>query len=132
MDSREWQEYSQLVDLYKFYLGLIVKANIFAFGITGAIITLLFRETSSELAKYGLVVPFILCVVMGIIFWMSSEPARELEESISRLEGKTRLNVERPLHAYLLRHATWIFTAVYFLMAIGLVGLFILVTTNET
>ena len=126
MESQLWDEYSQLVDLYKFYLGLILQANIFAFGIIGAIITLLCGDASSYLTKYGLVVPFFLCVALATIFLRSKTPARELEEAISKLG--TELKTKLPPHTYLLRHAILLFGVVHILIAAGLIALFAIIS----
>jgi hypothetical protein len=60
MDEPEllWKQYQQNVDLYKFYLDLLIKFNVFYYAVTGAIISFVLAH-STAFFIYG-------AVLMGI------------------------------------------------------------------
>jgi len=63
-----WRQYSQHTDLYKFYLSLVLKANIFYYAITGAILSYYFTNIEKGPIKYSLLLPIILSISLGMIF----------------------------------------------------------------
>ena len=63
-----WKQYSLQVDLYKFYLDLVVKVNIFYYAITGSILTYYFSQPTSTVVRYALVLPIVFSLALGLIF----------------------------------------------------------------
>ncbi|NDJ19986.1 hypothetical protein [Myxacorys almedinensis] len=60
-----WKEFEKSIDLYKFYLDMVLKdmvlkASIFIFGITSAIILYYFSNINKPLIKLSFVLPLIM------------------------------------------------------------------------
>ncbi len=62
MDDREsaWRELDKDVDLYKFYLDLLLKAGAFVLGITGALTSYYFAHEKDVLIVYSLLLPVVV------------------------------------------------------------------------
>jgi hypothetical protein len=71
-DDLLWKQYCLHVDLYKFYLEIAVKVNVFYYAITGGILSFYFGNPQEQLAKYALVLPAIMSAALGILFLVGS------------------------------------------------------------
>ena len=76
-----WEEYKLYAEFYKFFMDFGLKANVFFYGITGAILTILYNQTGSQdgagsvgsrlpppVLKVLLMTPFIIGIVLGGAF----------------------------------------------------------------
>ena len=63
-----WRQYQQHTELFNFYMNIALKANIYAYGITGAIVSYYLSHTNIDLIRYSLLLPAILCFSIGIVF----------------------------------------------------------------
>jgi hypothetical protein len=63
-----WKQYAQNVDLYKFYLDLTVKINVYYYGVTGAILAYYFQHSSDRLSRFALLLPTIFSLTISGIF----------------------------------------------------------------
>ncbi len=83
MDDKEilWNQYKLNVDLYRSYLELVVKINVFYYGITGAILSFYFAHPQEALLKYALLLPLVMSVALGVFFligaWLARVPRLE-------------------------------------------------------
>ena len=70
MEEQEklWKQYDKHVDLYKFYMDLVVKVNVFHFAISGAIASFYFANRSDENIKWALLLPALLSICLFIFF----------------------------------------------------------------
>jgi len=70
MNDREllWRQYSQNVDLYRFYMELVIKLNVFYYAVTGAILSYYFSHTSMESVHLSLVLPLVMSVAFAGFF----------------------------------------------------------------
>tara|TARA_R110000868_G_scaffold411279_1_gene702651 strand:+ start:885 stop:1268 length:384 start_codon:yes stop_codon:yes gene_type:complete len=70
MDATEllWKQYSQNVELYKFYMDLTIKLNTFYYAITGAIFSFYFANTSNPDIKYAVILPLIMSIGFLLFF----------------------------------------------------------------
>ena len=89
MDDREllWRQYQLNVDLYKGYLDLIVKINVFYYAITGAILSFYFAN-QNDLTKLSLLLPLLMSVTLGVFFivgasWRASHGRKHSESEMS-------------------------------------------------
>ena len=64
-----WKQFSLYVDLYKFYMDITMKVNLFYYGITGAILSFYFAHPSTHLIKYSLFLPILMSTVFSAIFF---------------------------------------------------------------
>lgn len=71
MDDRQllWNRYEMHIDLYKKYLDVVLKANFFYYGITGAILSFYFSQNGNAgLIEYSLIMPILFGVGFVVIF----------------------------------------------------------------
>lgn len=70
MNDREllWKQYSQNVDLYRFYMELVIKINVFYYAVTGAILSYYFSHTTMESVHLSLVLPLVMSVAFAGFF----------------------------------------------------------------
>ena len=67
------KQYQTHVDLYKHYLELSLKVNIFYYAVTGAILSFYFAKAhDNDIIRYSLLLPFLMSVLFAIIFIYSS------------------------------------------------------------
>lgn len=52
-----WKQLDQYIDLYKFYWGLVIKLNVFALGVAGAISSYVLGNQDADLIQYALLIP---------------------------------------------------------------------------
>jgi hypothetical protein len=125
MDEKEqiWREIDKDIDLYKFYLELVIKSAIFVFGITGGITSYYFAHENKPLIQYSLILPvimntgFFLICVFSIKF---SEALREDHYVVCEKVGVTA-----PYEMSPLSNVLRIFSTMYGLCALGMLTLFI-------
>ncbi len=86
-----FDEFRVLIELYKFYLDIVLKSVTFVLGIVGAVLAYLLKEAKTHLSTYGLFVPSILCLGMGGAFLLSLKKAKELSVAIDDLYYKLDL-----------------------------------------
>ena len=85
-----WRQYNLHTDLYKFYLKLGLKANIYYYGITGAIVTYYLMHKNNDYIRYSLLLPVILWFLLILIFVygaiMMKYPRKEIFDIRDELE----------------------------------------------
>ena len=88
-----FEEYSNLTDLYKFYLDIVLRSVIFVLGIVGAVLAYLLKESKSHLTAFGLFIPSALCMGVGILFIAGLQKAKELSSAVTDLGSKLNLTL---------------------------------------
>ena len=70
MDDKEllWRQYSCHIDLYKYYLDMVIKLNAFYYAITGGILTFYFSHTTLPNLRFALVLPIAMSLGFGGLF----------------------------------------------------------------
>lgn len=63
-----WKQYEKHIDLYKFYMELVVKINAFHFAISGAIASFYFANQSNVSMKWALLLPALLSLCLFVFF----------------------------------------------------------------
>jgi len=113
----------QDVDLYKFYLDISVKAALFVFGISGALVSYFFSSNAKDVVVYALVFPLILNVGFFVLFHASIKASSEMrdvhKQTSKALEGVEAYDME-PLPS-----VCRILSYMYLLAAAGLAALLI-------
>src|SRR5438046_634290 len=64
-----WRQYSLHVDLYKFYLDLAIKINVFYYAVTGAILAYYFQNPANHLSWVALLLPIAFSLAIGGVFF---------------------------------------------------------------
>ncbi|HKP71631.1 MAG TPA: hypothetical protein VJT82_01755 [Pyrinomonadaceae bacterium] len=96
-------DYKMLIDLYKFYLEIIVKVNVFFFAVAGTILTVVSRATDAgqgtevsartlitPVKKIFLVTPFLMSIIMLAGFGVATYMWWELARYINRRAKQDR------------------------------------------
>src|SRR4051812_44419838 len=68
-----WKQYALHVDLYKFYLALVVKVNVYYYAVTGAILTYYFQNPTNTLSRYALLLPIAFSLAISAIFFYGAQ-----------------------------------------------------------
>jgi hypothetical protein len=63
-----WKQYELQVELYKKYLELVLKFNIFYYAATGALISYYFSKSDIALMKYALLLPVLMSFGFAALF----------------------------------------------------------------
>lgn len=67
-----WKQYEKHLDLYKFYLELVVKVNTFHFAISGALISFYVANQSISTLKWSLILPAMLSLCLVIVYFLGA------------------------------------------------------------
>ncbi|MEM6190477.1 hypothetical protein [Shewanella scandinavica] len=70
MDKFEilWKQYETHINLYKFYLEIIIKVNIFHFAISGAIFSFYFANRAMSGMVWSLALPALISISLALLF----------------------------------------------------------------
>lgn len=90
-DELLWKQYSLHVDLYKFYLELVVKVNVFYYAITGGILSFYFSHPDEQLAKYALALPTIMSATLGVLFLVGASMIRTTRSEVFNIRDLLKL-----------------------------------------
>jgi hypothetical protein len=122
MDNREllWRQYQLNIDLYKGYLDLIVKINVFYYAITGAILSYYFAN-QNNLTKLSLLLPLLMSLALGMFFLIGAWLARVPREETFQIRDALGLMAAPELGILIL--LLGIFALLMFLVAGGLIWL---------
>lgn len=69
-DEKSIEELKTWIDLYKFYLDLALKSNIFFYGVAGTVASLIYSDTTnlgSSNVDYVLFIPAILGIMISVL-----------------------------------------------------------------
>lgn len=86
-----WKQYQLHVDLYKHYLELVLKFNVFYYAATGAILSFFFSKTGVGLIKYSLLFPIMMSVAFGILFIYGAFTLRITRQDVFDIRDKLGL-----------------------------------------
>ncbi len=87
-----WKQYALHVDLYKHYLDLVLKFNIFYYASTGAILSFYFSKTDVGLIKFSLLFPIMASVCFGVLFLYGANALRVTRQEMFDIRDKLDLD----------------------------------------
>ena len=118
-----WRQVDKDIELYKFYLEILIKAAMVIFAITGGITSYCLAHDDSPLMAYSLLLPIILNTSFSLICFMGLAPAKFMVQGhIDICENNDALI---PYDFTPLIHVLYLFISMYTMVAIGLFILFI-------
>lgn len=122
MDDREllWRQYQLNIELYKGYLDLAVKINVFYYAITGAILSFYFTN-QNDLTKFSLVLPLVMSVALGVFFVIGAVLARVPRQETFKIRDALSLKAAPEIGVLIL--LLFIFAVLLFVVAGGLAWL---------
>jgi hypothetical protein len=107
-----WKEYKIYIDLYKFYLNFGLKANVFFYAVTAAILTIIYspvrlqegqiKNLPPPVIEILLIIPFIISVVLAGAFFIGAILWAILACQIRKRVKKDEINVIAPPYLQLL------------------------------
>ena len=117
-----WKQYQLHVDLYKHYLELTLKFNVFHYAVTGAILSFYFSKSDVSILRYSLLFPMVMSCGFGIFFLYASSLVESVRRDIFAIRDALGLYSapEVKVLTILLRLSATLFLIV----ALSLVGLF--------
>jgi hypothetical protein len=86
-----WKQYALNVDLYKFYLDLVVKVNAYYYAVTGAILTYYFQHPSNTLSRYALLLPIAFSLAISMIFFYGGQLMGVVREELFAIRDQLEL-----------------------------------------
>lgn len=117
-----WDQYRHLVDLFRFYLDLIIKANIFYSAVAGGIISYVLSHMGpgeGSYIRFTLYIPILISVGFSLLSFIGFFQSVELHRSIQSI-GKN-LKLRQVTHSTLLPWVTMIIFMFHFFLAITLI-----------
>ena len=107
------------IDLYKFYVDLLIKSGSFFFAVNGGIATYFFTHAAnSNFVKYSLILPLIVNVALILICLVNIGPARAMKRDFEKSCKKADFNA--PYSMSLLVQLLWMFMICYAFIESGL------------
>jgi hypothetical protein len=116
-----WRQYSLHIDLYKFYLELALKANLFFYGITGAIVSFYFANAHDNLIKYALLLPVVMSLAFAGLFFYGSTLLRYVREDIFSISDALGLRTAPDVQV--LTVILRVFSIIFTIIAVALIVL---------
>ncbi len=120
MDSSEllWRQYQQNVDLYKFYMDLTVKFNVFFYAVTGAIVSFaLAQHSGNELIRFSLLLPLVMSLCFAGFFVYGGVLMRVLRRETFAIRDALKLKAAPDVGV--LSVLLYLFAFVFLIIAIG-------------
>ena len=120
MDAQEllWRQYQQNVDLYKFYMDLTVKFNVFFYAVTGAIVSfVLAQHNGNDLIRFSLLLPLVMSLCFAGFFVYGGVLMRVLKRETFAIRDALRLQAAPDVGV--LSVLLYLFSFVFLLIAIG-------------
>lgn len=124
MDPQEllWRQYQQNIDLYRFYMDLTVKFNVFFYAVTGAIVSYsLAQHDSNALIKYALALPLVMSLCFAAFFVYGGVLMRILKKETFAIRDALRLQAAPDVGV--LSVLLYLFAFIFLMIAIGCVTL---------
>lgn len=117
-----WKQYALHVELYKFYLDLVVKVTVFYYAVTGAILTYYFQHAIDRVARFALLLPFVFSLAIGGIFFYGAIIQRVTRDELFSIRDKLSLDTAPEIGV--LSVFLWAFGSIMILTGITLVIFF--------
>ncbi len=110
-----WKQYSLHIELYKFYLEIVIKLNLFYYAITGPMLSFYFSRSNESLLKYSLILPVAMSIALGIFFIYGIRRLKVVRQDVFNLRDQLSLSVAPDLNV--LSYLLLIFSILFFLVA---------------
>jgi hypothetical protein len=93
-----WKQYELHIDLYKNYLELVLKFNVFYYAGTGAILSFFFSKTDVSLIKFSLLFPVMMSLAFGFVFLYGAKALRITRQDVFDIRDKLGLETAPELN----------------------------------
>lgn len=113
-----WKQYQLQVDLYKGYLELLLKFNVFYYAATGAIVSYYFSKPDIPWMKFSLWFPILMSIGFAILFIYAASQTHVVRQELFDIRDKLGLDTApeyKVLYMFL-----WISSVLMLITALGL------------
>ncbi|MFA4844255.1 MAG: hypothetical protein WC632_04805 [Candidatus Margulisiibacteriota bacterium] len=95
MDKTEilWKQYSQNVDLFKFYMKLVLELNVFYYAVTGAIFSFYFANHKITNIQYSLMLPLFMSLAFAGFFFYGAHLMKCIRQEVFDIRDNLGLKV---------------------------------------
>lgn len=121
-----WRQYELHVTLYKEYLDLLLKFNVFFYAVTGAIVSYFLSKPDSPFLKYSLGLPVLMGLFFCGFFLYGANRSKISREEVRSLASALGFNVMPEYRV--LTFALRICAALFLVIALGLLAVMLLAT----
>jgi hypothetical protein len=87
-----WKQYELQVGLYKEYLNLLLKFNVFYYAATGALISYYFSKSGMPWMKYSLAFPILMSGGFAYLFFYSASQTHVVRHELFEIRDKLGLS----------------------------------------
>lgn len=87
-----WKQYELHVELYKFYMELTLKMNLFFYLITGGILTFYFANGDRPFLRFSLLFPVVLAVTLGAISFYGAQLMAYIRAEVFEIRDELSLS----------------------------------------
>jgi hypothetical protein len=101
MNEKElaWKRYSMNIDIYQNFFDIVIKVNLFYYGITGALLSFYYTNISTNAdLKYSLLFPALFSFALILLFsyglWALNKTKEDIEECRKILEMNRFVSVD--------------------------------------
>lgn len=110
-----WRNYALHVDLYKQYLDLTLRFNIFYYAITGAMLSFFFTNQDKGIVKYLLLFPMLMSMFFSLLSFYAASRVNLVSQELKRISTRLAIEVwpDTDFLSFLLRTCGALFTTVY-------------------
>lgn len=113
-----WRQYQQNIDLYKFYMDLTIKFNVFFYAVTGAIVSFaLAQHDGNDLVRFSLLLPLVMSLSFAGFFVYGGVLMRVLRRETFAIRDALQLQAAPDVGV--LSVLLYLFAFVFLLIAIG-------------
>ena len=95
MDEEElaWRRYSKNVDVYTTFMNIVIKINLFYYGITGALLSYYFSNSGNHYElKYALWLPALFSIGLILLFLYGHWAVIKTKEDIEDCKNTLKMN----------------------------------------
>jgi|CZKS01.1.fsa_nt_gi hypothetical protein len=90
-DDILWKQYALHVDLYKFYMDLALRFNIFYYAVTGAILSYYFARADVPWMKWTLGFPCLMSLAFATVFIFGATRIEVVRDELFSIRDKLGL-----------------------------------------
>jgi len=113
-----WRKYELWVTLYRDYLALVLRVNLFFYAITGAIVSYYLAHQGQPEARYGLLLPFLMSAAFFAFFVYCAQLVPHMRASVFAI--RDQLGLGTAVEVRVLAVLLYIFAAIFLVVMIAL------------
>jgi hypothetical protein len=88
----KWRQYELLVNMYRFYLELFLKFNVFLYAVTGAIVSVYLTKLNEPVMRFALLLPVVMNLFFGLVFVYGATRIEVSQKEVKEICGALELS----------------------------------------